>query len=228
MTIWSSGLSKQFDFLRALAVVAAMGVAISSTSSSIAQENEQNTGPALTVSPLTGQPLNEWVKVCEKDAETQRDVCVTTFELRDQRGGFLATVGARRFVEGDPGDLLVISVPPGMLLQPGFRVRIDEEEPIAGVFTLCVPQRCFGQLSARETSLFDKMKAGTALMLFTIAQTRQTVPFPISLSGFTAAFDGEPTDISQLNENRDELRDTLRARAEAARQRLLQQKQQNQ
>ena len=190
-----------------------------------AQEQNEGEGTAVGVSPLTGQPINEWIKVCEQNEQAQREMCITSFELRDQRGGFLATVGARVFTSGEQEKRLLISVPPGMLLRPGFRVQIDEGEQVAGHYTLCIPQRCFGEIEADAGDLFEKMKAGNQVILLTITSRGQTVPFPVTLTGFTAAFDGSPTDVSELQANRERFREEMQKRAEEARQRMLNQNQ---
>ena len=215
-----------------VAAVLSIGLAnavLTGTAHAQEQQNEggEGGGTAVGVSPLTGQPVNEWIKVCEQNEQAQREMCITSYELRDQRGGFLATVGARVFTSGDEEKRLLISVPPGMLLRPGFRVQIDEGEQLAGEYTLCIPQRCFGEIEADAEDLFEKMKAGNQILLLTITSRGQTVPFPVTLSGFTAAFDGTPTDVSELQANREKFREEMQKRAEEARQRMLNQNQGN-
>ena len=57
-----------------------------------------------------------------------------------------------------------------------------------------------------------------------IGQNGKQIEFPVTLSGFTAAYDGAPIDPAQITQNRETLQQQLQRKAEEARQRLLEKK----
>jgi hypothetical protein len=72
------------------------------------------------------------------------------------------------------------------------------------------------------------MKAGGKLTLLVATQQAQQVralPIPLTLAGFTKAYDGEGIDPAAAQAVREDLAKSLKAHAEEARQKLLEQQQ---
>ena len=83
----------------------------------MAQETPTATGPAVS-------PEAPWVKLCNADPNTKKELCLVIQELRADTGQFIASATIRQ-ITGDPKRSFIAAVPPGMLLQPGLRAQID-------------------------------------------------------------------------------------------------------
>lgn len=166
------------------------------------------------------QPESAWIKVCEKEPTTDRDVCVVTQEIRNQDGAFLASAGVRMYADEDEKMTFILGLPLGMLLEPGIRVQVDEGEQISAKYGICFPTGCFAETEI-DTAYVDSLKKGNVLTVLAISGRGQTVPFRMSLLGFTKTFDGDPIDPEVLAETQKRLEAEIQRRAEEARRRLL-------
>lgn len=195
----------------AMAVAAFVGPAA-------AQENQ----PAAP----TANDASAWVKVCEKDPNDEtNEICIVTQELRDENGRFLASAGIRIGAK-DGKKALIFGLPLGMLLQPGIRYQIDQGEQTSGEYGICLPTGCFAELAIEDAAV-NALKKGNELILMAISGRGQTVPFRMSLIGFTKTFDGPPIDPKVLAETQKKLQEEIQRRAEAARKKLMEQQQGN-
>jgi len=176
--------------------------------------------PALA-QDATG-PQSAWIKVCEKDPENDRTMCVVTQELRDENGRFLASVGLRIDPETEKQQGLIVGLPLGMLLTPGIRVQVDEGGQTPGQFGICLPTGCFVELEV-EDAFVDTLRKGNELRVLAISGRGETVPFRMSLIGFTRTYEGDPIDPEVLAASQRKLQEEIQRRAEQARQRLLEQ-----
>lgn len=170
------------------------------------------------------QANDAWVKVCNKDPNSDSTVCLTTQEIRAQNGQFLASVAVREFSNRDE-KALIIAVPTGMLLQPGLAVRVDQNEQKVVKYGVCFANACYAELPA-EGGLISELKRGNQLTLTTMNQQAKPVAFPLTLIGFTKVYDGAPIDPQELQVKQQQLREELQRKAEEARQRLIEQQQQ--
>ena len=118
----------------------------------------------------------------------------------------------------------IIGVPPGMLLQPGIQTKVDEGKQSALVYSICFPNTCFADLDI-NADFIKTVRGGKQLTIMAVNQGGQTISFPISLAGFTKVYDGPgvdpntPTGQAAL----DALTASLKAHADEARQRLIDQ-----
>jgi len=94
------------------------------------------------------------------------------------------------------------------------------------MYSICFPNTCFADLDI--TADFVKtVRGGKQLTISAVNQGAQSISFPISLAGFTKAYDGAgvdpntPTGQAAL----DALSASLKAHADEARQRLIDQQQ---
>jgi invasion protein IalB len=87
-----------------------------------------------------------WTKICNKDPQAgNKEICLTAQDIRAETGQFLASVAVRE-VEGDPKKQFIVAVPPGMQLQPGMRIVIDQNQPMPARYTICFPNACYGDM----------------------------------------------------------------------------------
>lgn len=191
--------------------------------------------PSSTTAPSTAEgnsqkgaaggasPQESWIKVCNtpKDQEQQegKQICLVTQELRSDVGQFLASVAIRE-VAGESRKTLLVAVPPGMLIQPGLRVQIDESEPQQAKYGICFPNACYAELVI-EQGFIDSLKKGGKLVVTTLNQQAKALSFNMSLIGFTKVYDGPALDPQEVEQRQKALQSQLQKRAEEARKKLI-------
>ncbi len=196
--------------IRSLAVAAfAIGIPLGAN----AQEGE-------AAAPTPEAP---WAKLCNADPATGKELCLTIQEIRADTGQFIASATIRT-IAGEAKKSLITAVPPGMLLQPGLRVQIDDQPPTDIKYGICFPNACYAELEVND-DFVTKLKAGGKLTITTLNQQAKPVNFPMTLAGFTKAFDGKGLDQAAQQARESELADALARRAENARQKLIEQQQ---
>lgn len=178
-------------------------------------------GEAAPAAP-TG-PDSPWAKLCNTDPASGKELCLTIQEIRADTGQFIASATVRT-IAGDAKKSLITAVPPGMLLQPGLRVQIDDGPQQEMKYGICFPNACYGELEIND-EFIAKLKGGGKLTLTTLNQQAKPVNFPMTLSGFTKAYDGAGLDTAAQQARENELADALARRAETARQKLIEQQQ---
>ena len=162
---------------------------------------------------------NPWNKLCGEDARTKKQVCFTVRELRTDSGQFLASAGVRE-VDGETRKILLVQTPVAMLLQPGIRVQVDQNTQVPGKYTICMPNACFAEIPIND-DFTASMKKGKDLIITTQNQQAKALNFPISLSGFTASYEGPAIDTAALQRQREQLASEVQRKAKEAQQKLL-------
>jgi invasion protein IalB len=160
-------------------------------------------------------PIGSWVKLCNTEEGTEVEICVISQELRDSNTAQLIASVTVREIPDQPA-VLIIAVPTGVLLPPGMRVQIDQAEAKPAEYAICFPNACIARMEIDE-EFIHAMKAGGQLGIAVMGGDRQQVGFPVSLVGFTKAYDGEATEQSEYEQTQRQLADIIRERAEAAR-----------
>lgn len=173
--------------------------------------------------PAPGGTAPAWVKLCNSDPNSKKELCLVVQELRAETGQYIASAAIRQ-ITGDPKRSLVISVPPGMMLQPGLRVQVDGGAPTDMKYGVCFPNACYAEQEIND-AFITAMKGGNQFVITTINPQAKGVSFPMTLAGFTKAFDGAPLDAAGAKAREDDLNKALQARAEEARKKLIEQQQ---
>jgi invasion protein IalB len=212
--IWATGAIAAAAFGMAASVAMAQDAAPADPAAPAAP------APAAPAAPAAdAQPAATWVKLCGKDPKATKEICFVQRELRTDAGQFLASAGIRG-VEGEARKILLVQTPVGMLLQPGMRVQIDKGKQDAAKYTICFPNACFAELPV-DDAFVASMKKGNELILTTLNQQAKGVNFKLSLSGFTAAYDGPAIDTAALQRQQQQLQDELQRKAKEAQQKLI-------
>lgn len=157
---------------------------------------------------------NPWVKLCNTDNVTKKEVCVVSQELRNGQTGQLLVSTSVRLIEGED-NILIVSVPIGVLLQPGVGVTIDKGKTEKAVFTVCFPNACVARMPIKEEYI-DSMKRGGEMMVAVYDTNQKGIGFPVTLKGFTAAYDGGPTDPEVYAQSQRDLAAEIQRRAQEA------------
>jgi len=162
-----------------------------------------------------------WTKICTDNNKAKKEVCLVSQEIRSTSGQFLASV-AIRTITGDEDGALLISVPPGMLLQPGIRFNVDENEPREVKYGICFEKYCYSELAIKK-SVVDEMKGGNNLTVTTYSQQGKAIGFELTLAGFTATYDGPPLDPEVIKAQREQAQKDAGEKARLARENLIKQ-----
>ena len=201
------------------AVVAAMLPLAASAQQAPAQQPPAGEGPNNAT----------WIKVCSEDPTQQKQLCQIIFQLTAETGQFIASVNVQQ-MEGEPKMILAAAVrlpTSGVLVGPGMRAQIDDGDQRELGYTICFPEVCYADMEIDE-QFVNTMKSGNRLILITLTQANneagqrepRPLPIPISLVGFTKAFDGEGIDPQAAQAVRDDLARSLQERADELGQRL--------
>lgn len=164
-------------------------------------------------------PDSPWVKVCNTDPKANKKICLITQELRTNTGQFLASVAIRE-IDGESRRTLLMAVPPGMLIQPGLRVQVDDGKRAEAKYGICFPNACYAELVI-DDAFVDTMKKGGDMIITTLNQQAKPVPLKLTLSGFTKVYEGAPMDVAQVQQKQKQLQSELQKRADEARQKLI-------
>jgi len=176
-----------------------------------AQQPQQGEQPQITYSP--------WTKVCPKGPEANaKRICFTGKDGRVE-GGMVVVAAVLIEPEGEPRKVLRVTLPLGMVLQPGTRVVIDQGQPMNAPYVICFPNGCMADYEA-SGELIGKLKKGQGLVIQGINGAGQPISLVVPLTDFAKAYDGPPTDPKKFEEQQKQLQDELQKRAEDARKKL--------
>jgi invasion protein IalB len=200
-------------------IVAAATMVVIGLSSAPATAQEQPAGAApkpaapANSTPAISGPQPDWVKICTTDQASKKEICQTSRDLRAETGQTLASVAIREEKGGKRA--MIMAIPPGMQIQPGVRLIVDQQPPVPAKFSVCFPNVCLVEAEASE-ALIGSMKKGSTLNLQALNVQARGVVFPISLKGFASAYDGAPIDPKAYQAEQRKLQDELKRRADEA------------
>lgn len=160
-----------------------------------------------------------WIKICNTDPNSGNEMCIVGKELFAPTGQFITSASLRQ-VTGQEQINFSVAVPPGMLIKPGLRAQVDGGKQHEVPFDICFPNLCVGNIQV-DGAFVTALKAGGQLTISALNQGGNVVAVPLSLIGFTAAYDGEGLDPAGAQSRQNELNAALQARAEEARKRLI-------
>lgn len=163
-----------------------------------------------------------WTKICERDPNANKEVCLIAQDIRAETGQFLASVAVRE-VEGEPKKQFIVAVPPGMQLQPGMRVVIDRNEPLPARYSICFSNACYGDMDI-DAKFIDVMKKGQALTVQAINQVGRTVNYTLVLKDFAKAYDGPAVDPKEIQAQQEKLKEGMQKQADEVLKKLESQK----
>jgi invasion protein IalB len=182
--------------------------------------------PAAPPQAATGQmqqtPLaySPWVKVCDPNNKAR---CNTMKEARLESSGMLAVAAMLIESPEQQKKVLQLFMPTRLLLPPGTRVTVDNNQPSAGPFIICTPEFCLSQHEVTD-EFVNSLKAGQTMQIQALNEQQQTLTFLMPLADFAKAHDGPPTDPKVLEEQRKEgqkkMEEELRKRGEEAQKKM--------
>lgn len=211
---------------RLLAITAAAGLILGSSAFAQEQQPEAEApanaaqgaqGGQGNAMPALAGPQPEWVKLCAPDPQTKKDICQTSRDLRAETGQTLASVALREDKSGKR--LLIMAIPPGMQIQPGVRVIVDQQPPIPARYSVCFPNVCLVETEISDAQL-GLLRKGKMLNLQALNVQARGVVFPFQLTGFAKAYDGKPVDPKAVQAEQQQLREQMEKKAKEALEKL--------
>jgi invasion protein IalB len=175
-------------------------------------------GPAVsppTLGQLAQQPaqpkliFSPWVKLCNKDPDpAAKRVCVTVKDGRVESGLLVVSVAIIE-MDGEPRKLLRMSLPPGVALQHGTRLIVDQGQPSTAPFVTCLPANvppagCIADYAATP-DLIAQLKNGRLLTVQAIHMNGQAMSPQLELKDFAEAYDGPATNPKVFEEQQKKL-----------------------
>jgi len=186
--------------LTRLLLATLLGAALGSAASHAAQDKpaaKDKDAPA-SAAPAGGgasrpevKRFKDWALTCTTPKDGKDKRCYIFQNLLLKKGGqrLLNVVVGHLGAEGKPAAILTL--PLGISLPPGASIRVDEGEPVRFAIERCTTQGCAGGVEIDEQLLAALKRGKQAKVSFRDAARREIV-VPVSLSGFTAAYNRLP------------------------------------
>lgn len=166
----------------------------------------------------------KWTKICQTSEQTKKETCVVTQNLHAETGQMLAAVTV--IEEKGAQKLFRIAVPLGMMLEPGLRVVVDQNQPLEAKYAICVPDGCFADLQIND-DFVGNLKKGKALIVQTINHVGRTVNITFPLTDFGKSYDGPPIDPKEIQAQKQKLDEAVKNQAKEALKRRLEEQKKN-
>ena len=223
---WTLAAAAAFAFLAAPAALAQQQPAAKPAPPKAAPKPAQKPAgapqPQQQAATQPEQPqlmYSPWMKVCGKGPDgTGKQVCVVAKDGRIENGMPVVAVALIE-PEGAPQKILRVTVPPGMHLQHGTRVIVDQGQPLTAPFVTCVPNGCMSDYEA-TADLINRMKKGQSITVQAINMNGAPLSLPLPLVDFAKAYDGPATDEKVFAEQQKKLQEELQKKAEEARKKI--------
>ena len=168
------------------------------------------------------QPPEGWFKACTKQEEV--DIC-NVQNIIIAESGQLITAVSMLTLEGQVNQrVFQVTVPSGRAIPPGIGMQIDGGQTQQRDYVVCLPDRCIAEAPLDDT-IINAFKRGQAVTLTSVNFQNQQSPIQVSLEGFTATFDGEPMQQSDLEARQRQLQDYVSRNTEDFQRRLQEEQQ---
>ncbi len=162
-------------------------------------------------------PRNGWYKVCAKQEEN--DICNVQFQSVASNGQVVTSVQLLEVKGKINRRIFQVTVPSGRLIPPGVKVKVDDKKEASMPFAYCFPQNCIAEVQL-DDNLVKLLKSGAGLTITSTNFQNKPNPVPVTLEGFTTAYDGEALKQDELAERQQQLSDELAKKAEEQRKKL--------
>ncbi len=151
-----------------------------------------------------------WVKICSKISET--DICNVKYDKITNTGQLITGVNLLQSKGKTNRRIFQIAVPSGRYIPEGIKIQIDNGKVNTIPYSLCLPNRCLAEIQLSE-GLVKALKGGGELTLISTNFRAQKNPVKVSLTGFTAAYDGPPLKRNEVEDRQKKLQEELQKKA---------------
>ncbi|MCK5698078.1 MAG: invasion associated locus B family protein [Gammaproteobacteria bacterium] len=136
--------------------------------------------------PEKGRTYKDWTVVCEESPKTKKKMCNIFQNVTNDKGKVAMQIAVGYPPEKTTPQAL-ITLPLGVLLPPGVEFLAGSEKATRAPFGVCINNGCIAIVQLDDT-LIKGMKGGSKGGVKFVTAQQQVIEIPISLSGFTAAF----------------------------------------
>ncbi|EKF17532.1 invasion associated locus B family protein [Nitratireductor pacificus] len=150
------------------------------------------------------QPPQGWFKACTKQEDV--DICNVQNVLIAETGQMITGVSLIEVKGKVNRKVFQITVPTGRMVPPGIGMQIDGGQTQKIDYAICLPDRCIAEAQLTD-QLVASFKKGSELTLTSVNFQNQPNPIKMPLSGFTAAYDGDPLPQSDIEDRQKKLQD---------------------
>ena len=141
----------------------------------------------LSAAPVDGEAYQDWVTRCEpigEDESAKQCFIVQNLVLKEKNQRVMLIAVAYPPEQPDP--VAVLTLPLGISLPPGVRLRVDDGEVHRLAVDRCLATGCKAGFIL-SGQLLQAFKAGLKAEVTIHDGGRQPITLPVSLRGFTAA-----------------------------------------
>ncbi|AJY46912.1 invasion associated locus B family protein [Martelella endophytica] len=164
-----------------------------------------------------GIPQQGWFKTCNDNGSNK--VCIVQNYARAENGQILTAVGLIRPEGGSGQAMIQVTVPTFRLIPAGVGVQIDTSAPQKLDYAVCTNEQCIAQAPLTD-AMINAMKRGGKVTFTSVNLRQQPNPVELTLSGFTAAFDGDPISQPDLVESQRNLDESIKKMADDRRKKI--------
>jgi len=132
----------------------------------------------------TTQAYEDWTIGCQANQAGQQECLMFQDIIADGTDQSIMRVTVVKM----PRPMIIVTTPLGVMLVPGLAVAIDQQEVSRMQFQICIEPGCRSQIDL-PPELVQRFKSGVAATITLVGPNGQPIPIPVSLKGFTAAYD---------------------------------------
>ena len=190
--------------------VAVCAFTIAGLTAAGASAQDQQPAQQAQAAAAAAQAAQGWFKTCNENATG--GVCIVQNYARAENGQVLTAVGLIRPQGGNGQAMVQVTVPTFRLIPAGVQMQIDTSAPQKLDYAICTNEQCIAQAPLTDT-LIAAMKRGGKVTFTSVNMRQQPNPVDLTLSGFTAAFDGDPISQPDLVESQRNLDESIKKMA---------------
>jgi invasion protein IalB len=159
-----------------------------------------------------------WNKRCVTEPNSKKQICEISQVFVAETGQVLMSVRIQE-MQDNPRKGLTIMAPMGMLLPPGMRAFVDQQQLPSGIpYLQCVtpagaPPGCVGEMEI-DAGLIAAMKKSQVLRIQTMNGQGKTIDFVFPTKEFAKAYDGPAIDEKAMEAENKKMKDMLQKKAD--------------
>ncbi len=185
--------------------------AFSIIASSLALSGAINTADAQSLRS------NGWYKACSDQGNNK--ICNVQYQAVASTGQVVTSVNLATITGELKRRVFQITVPTGRSIPPGIGLQVDGKKATAVPYSFCTPRICAAEVKL-DDNLIKILKAGGEMIVASTNFQGKQNPIKVTLSGFTAAFDGPPIKQEELQDRQQKLAEELKKKAEETQKKL--------
>ncbi|MEM9331400.1 MAG: invasion associated locus B family protein [Pseudomonadota bacterium] len=172
---------------------------------------------AVGTADAQGLRSNGWYKACSDQGNNK--ICNVQYQAVASTGQVVTSINLAEISGEVSRRIFQITVPTGRLIPPGIELQVDGKKANSVPYSFCTPRICAAEVALND-QLVAVLKAGGEMLVTSTNFQNKKNPIPITLKGFTAAYDGPPITQEELGDRQQKLAKELKKKAEDARKKL--------